>query len=370
MLDVNAVYLGYIPTAASLVTVPGIKSVPALVTIKDSLPNFLANQLAALGRNPEEYRCYGGYGEPNRTFAKVPWVACCRRSVTKSVKDGYFIVLLFREDMAGCWLSLNQGYTQYQKAFVNDAAARKQAQVGATALAHIIDVPAGYVVGPIELAASTSLGKGYESGAIISRYYSGDSEPTPEQLSDDFAKLMEIYDRLLEKVGSNVVALLPDAEGPYQAAASELANKKSSKLQPIASGPRTPLRNQTSISKGRWRRDPNVAATALRNAHYQCEVDATHLSFIARKSKENFVEAHHLIPMAEQNRYTHSLDVPENVVSLCPTCHRLLHHGGYQARFAIASDLLSKRTAGLNTRGISISEAEIRTFYRHELDDD
>ena len=38
-----------------------------------------------------------------------------------------------------------------------------------------------------------------------------------------------------------------------------------------------------------------------------------------------FVEVHHLIPMEKQNDFEDSLDVPENIVALCPNCHRKIH---------------------------------------------
>jgi 5-methylcytosine-specific restriction protein A len=34
------------------------------------------------------------------------------------------------------------------------------------------------------------------------------------------------------------------------------------------------------------------------------------------------MKAHHMIPMEYQDYFTYSIDVPENVISLCPNCHR------------------------------------------------
>lgn len=370
MLGIGDVYSGYVQTAASLKRVPGAQSTPALGALKGSLPAYLLQQIGETGRDPEAFRCYGGYGEPNRTFAKVPWVAACKRSVARKVQEGYFIVLLFREDMAGCWLSLNQGYTQYQAAFVNDDMARRQSQVGARLLTRLIDIPAGFVEGPIDLVATTNLGRGYEAGAIVSRYYAAPDEPTEAAFSADFRRLLEILDRLESKVGPNLVALLPDAEGPYQAAATELAKKSSKELPAIPSGPLPPQGKLSTTNKGGYRRDPRMAAEALSNAQFTCEWNGSHATFTARRTGQNFVEAHHLIPMAEQVNHSSSLDVPENIVALCPTCHRLVHHGRAAERTSIAAKLLERRTAGLAARGIVMSEAAIRQLYRTELEDD
>ncbi|MGL4999965.1 MAG: HNH endonuclease [Cetobacterium sp.] len=44
-------------------------------------------------------------------------------------------------------------------------------------------------------------------------------------------------------------------------------------------------------------------------------------------TNKQYMEAHHLIPMNAQDSFKNSLDVLGNVVSLCPNCHRMIHHG-------------------------------------------
>ena len=166
------------------------------------------------------------------------------------------------------------------------------------------------------------------------------------------------------------MALLPDTEGPYQAAATELGTKPTSELPAIPPGPLPPQGNLSTTTKGGYRRDPRMAAEALRNAQFGCELDGSHRTFTARRTGQNFVEAHHLIPMAEQINHANSLDVPENNIALCPTCHRLVHYGRAAERTSIAAKLLQRRTTGLSSRGIVMSEAAIRALYRSELDDD
>ncbi|MGY5801836.1 MrcB family domain-containing protein [Rhizobium sp. LEGMi12c] len=362
----DEVFQDYRNIASALGSVPGMSAEPALTAIKHDLPLFFNARISPALQS--SYRCYGGFGEPNRTFAKVPWVAVCHRSVAKSVKDGYFVVLLFRQDMAGCWLSLNQGFTQYKSAFRRDDLARRQARNGAELLAGMVDVPNGFTLGSIDLGATTDLGKGYESAAVLSRFYSA-SQPLPDRdFEDDFLQLLEAYDKLVVKVGENPILLLPDAEEPYQAAAAEIAR---SMTQPeVPSGKLQPRSSQVSKARKLWRRDPFMAAAAIVNAAYQCELDKSHTTFISRATNQNFVEAHHLIPMAHQLNHKYSLDVPENIVALCPTCHRKIHHGFSSERKKMAIALLKRRSKLLYDRGIALSELEIKEIYRHELDED
>lgn len=88
-------------------------------------------------------------------------------------------------------------------------------------------------------------------------------------------------------------------------------------------------RQGTYISNGRevCRRSPQVAINAVARANYLCEIDPSHESFVRRSTKKNYVEAHHLIPLAYWKEFEHSIDVEANVVSLCSNCHNRIHHG-------------------------------------------
>ena len=74
------------------------------------------------------------------------------------------------------------------------------------------------------------------------------------------------------------------------------------------------------------KRDVKIAADALKRAGYVCEVDPSDRIFI-RKNGKGYTEPHHLIPISKYKDYNYSLDVMENIVSLCSHCHNLLHMG-------------------------------------------
>jgi 5-methylcytosine-specific restriction protein A len=59
--------------------------------------------------------------------------------------------------------------------------------------------------------------------------------------------------------------------------------------------------------------------------------------------------------MEHQDTFDASLDILENVVVLCPTCHRKLHHGLPKDRAALLKSLLGIRSLGLCSRGIDVS---------------
>ncbi|EHK9054906.1 HNH endonuclease [Vibrio vulnificus] len=71
-----------------------------------------------------------------------------------------------------------------------------------------------------------------------------------------------------------------------------------------------------------YRRDPDVVAEALYRAEGFCEKCQEKAPFIKRSNGEPYLEVHHIIPLSQGG-----LDILENVISLCPNCHREIHFG-------------------------------------------
>ena len=83
-------------------------------------------------------------------------------------------------------------------------------------------------------------------------------------------------------------------------------------------------------------RDPFVIAYRKHLAGNRCEVRECQSEQFRTTTGELFVEVHHLVPLAEGGS-----DVIENTAAVCPTHHRLLHHG--RDRQEIANQLFEKR---------------------------
>lgn len=71
-----------------------------------------------------------------------------------------------------------------------------------------------------------------------------------------------------------------------------------------------------------YRRNPDVVAEALYRAEGFCEKCKEKAPFIKRSNGEPYLEVHHIIPLSQGG-----LDSLENVISLCPNCHREIHFG-------------------------------------------
>lgn len=127
-----------------------------------------------------------------------------------------------------------------------------------------------------------------------------------------------------------------------------------------------------TFSGTRYPRSAEVALRALENAVFQCECsteDKAHDTFVSAATGQAYVEAHHLVPLSKQSGYEASLDIVENIVALCPNCHRRFHHGAPEHRIECLLVLLEKRKSLLMKKRIDIDEAGLMSAYGIEMSD-
>ena len=120
---------------------------------------------------------------------------------------------------------------------------------------------------------------------------------------------------------------------------------------------------ESLVVEGRivYYRDRRRAINALVHAGYVCEIDPHHSTFIRKKSGKPYTEPHHLVPMSQQGRFSVSLDVEENIVSLCSTCHNHIHYG--EGAEELLKKLYAERKDALHSVGIDITEKELLSYY-------
>ena len=114
----------------------------------------------------------------------------------------------------------------------------------------------------------------------------------------------------------------------------------------------------TASSLTRWPRNQIIVSQALDGAHYRCELDPRHMTFISRVSGNPYMEGHHTIPMRLQDSFDISLDVYANIVCVCPTCHRFLHFGRKEDKLIIAEKIYYNRADRLAHSGIVLGRKE------------
>ena len=118
------------------------------------------------------------------------------------------------------------------------------------------------------------------------------------------------------------------------------------------------------------KRKAETAAEALAHAAYKCEYDGEHHTF-TRKNGKQYTEPHHLVPLSKtcdfpfpckEGKYI-SLDVTNNIISLCSHCHNLLHYGCMEEKELVLAKLYKERQKLLEDAGIKITFEELKKYY-------
>ena len=138
--------------------------------------------------------------------------------------------------------------------------------------------------------------------------------------------------------------------------------------QVIQDAPSREVMFENQISGKKVLRNPQLTKSAIIDASYQCEVNSEHETFLNKHGK-SYMEGHHLIPCTVKNakeiweQFGRNIDCRENIVSLCPICHRAIHMGNRDEKRRVLSNLISKRLPTLKNIGISITEEYLFHLY-------
>ena len=76
-----------------------------------------------------------------------------------------------------------------------------------------------------------------------------------------------------------------------------------------------------------YTRNPDVVAESLYLADGICQRCHSKAPFIRKSDGTLYLEVHHIIPLSEQDLHEENLDILNNVMAICPNCHREIHYG-------------------------------------------
>lgn len=117
----------------------------------------------------------------------------------------------------------------------------------------------------------------------------------------------------------------------------------------------------------RFRVNPLLGKIAIQKAYYCCEKDHNHTTFTSNRTHKNYMEAHHLIPVCFQqeiwDEYHINIDCIENLVSLCPICHKAFHYGTKEVKTKIITELYEKILPKYKSIDFNITLDEIMNLY-------
>lgn len=155
----------------------------------------------------------------------------------------------------------------------------------------------------------------------------------------------------------------------YDVNDSEYASDTNSSSTPSEVTPLAPANAPSGLkrnasNKAKYRGKPSRGKGAIEQAHYTCEYDPSHQSFKSEKTGENYMEPHHLIPISNQGLYKKDIDITSNLICLCPTCHKQIHHGKKaDVKQMLTQFLTVSRQNDLKTCGIEIDLNTLMAYY-------
>lgn len=332
--------------------------------------------LKASGVDKKLYRVRGSVGQ-FETWTGLPWIALLRRNRAENAKKGYYIVYLFRNDLSGVYISLNQGVTYFNEKYKKSANENLN-RISSILRSNLHTIPAGSI-DAIDLKSDSPLAGNYKNGHICGFYYDNNNIPKNNQLIEDLKKLIVTYEELnglmknssLEEFNdflmSNNEGLYLDDTNDTEDLFQDEVNQQSMNEGAVSDnldGPENRPEPLTDLGGSKkWPRVAKRSAESIANSNYTCSVNNDHISFTSRKTKRRYVEAHHLVPMSWQKNSTKNLDRVVNIVALCPNCHRLIHHGDDEERRAIILKLFTDRKEALIEKGIEISIEQLFEAY-------
>lgn len=276
-----------------------LKGHPLAEFIRHSFPDFLKTFI----ENSSGYLVQGSAGQGN--WARCPWVAVFDILITETAQTGYYPFYLFREDMKGVYLSLNQGvmeikqqYKENPKDVLKIKASDYRAQIGG--------LPERFPVTDIDLATGTAndLASYYEAGNIFAVYYDKDDLPTEEDLVADFKDMMDHY-RFLS---SNETAVESLHIGDH----NENLGKTEEDLRRF---------------RQHWRveRNRKLSKEAIKAHGYTCQGCGFDFEERYGEIGKEFIEAHHLVPNSLFKGQGTPLDSKLDFAVLCSNCHQMIH---------------------------------------------
>jgi len=122
-----------------------------------------------------------------------------------------------------------------------------------------------------------------------------------------------------------------------------------------------------STSSGKViKKNISIAKKVIVDSNYKCLCDESHTTFSTSKGKP-YMEGHHLIPCNITNseffKEISKLDREENIVSICPTCHRAIHYGDATTKRMLIKKLYDKQKTKLESVGLKIDLETLLSKY-------
>lgn len=151
-----------------------------------------------LHRHPKiTVRASAGQG----SWARVPWVALLHADATDTTRRGVYLIFLFRADMTGVYLTLNQGVTDPLSRLGTDAGlswVRRNAEEIRERVGELAEY--GFELrAPVDLRSDQPAAKHYTASTIAHKLYETGRVPSDASMLEDVGLALTVYEEVLSQ---------------------------------------------------------------------------------------------------------------------------------------------------------------------------
>jgi hypothetical protein len=212
-----------------------------------------------------------GCGKGN--FAKIPWICILDREITSHIQEGYYIAILFAEDMSGFYITLNQGFTWFANKF-GEAQGRREANKLSIHLKKEINASLGR---EIDLRSEQNLAKGYEATTIYSKHYNLNNIRGAD-IPKDIDLFLDLLNKLKEIISADYESFninMTNSNNKISAVSNINAERYLFTLK--RSGKKATLiydNDKFILQKGSYISTPNLEFSKYNRAYYKMSVES------------------------------------------------------------------------------------------------
>jgi 5-methylcytosine-specific restriction protein A len=291
---------------------------PVANLIRQTLPHTIERLITEPGR----YLIKGSAGAGR--WVAIPWVAIFDILITDTAQSGYYPVFLFKDNMTGFYLSLNQGVTEIKEKYKREAkqvlklkAEDYRAQLGA--------LPNNFSLTEIQLTHSKA-GKSkfaglYEAGNIFAKYYSLNDLQTDAQFHADIYEILKIYEALSYNEGLPTTLMEREKDEEHYKGFEELRKWRFHK---------------------RVERNIQLSKKVKLAQGYTCKACSINFQDKYGVLGKEFIEAHHLRPIAQLTGDRVQLDARTDFTVLCSNCHSMIHRLDDPSNLELLKSIIQK----------------------------
>lgn len=274
--------------------------------LADVLRNKLKNAVKQASGESGRLKFKGSAGQSK--WARGPWIGIFDPVVTTSAQVGYYASYLFREDMQGVYLSLNQAMTEAKEHYQADAktALRARAENFRALLGDRIKRFPQLTIdlAPGSPANDTAF---YEAGNICAKFYPANAVPDEAVLVGDLKDMLRLYEALILSQTASDLSVDSENDAPPDLDFEDATRFRLHK---------------------RIERNAKLIKKVKKIKGYTCEVCGLNFEKRYGPIGAGYIEAHHLKPLASLQGTKVAMDPELDFAVLCANCHRMVHRSG------------------------------------------